>query len=517
MISLRQAPHWSCKAAVLVASIATILVAVNAHAQPFYPQNPLGQFLNGLGANIARQQAIEAARQAWSSVDPTMYQCLMRTLSPAPPVLANSGISPGDPRLQPYFQRCAAAIAQANVQREAAAREAAEEQQREQAAREAQQAEQLREEAEARMQALAATKAQQAEEQRRILEQRTEKAVFTQVQAMPELSAYINRAEPALIFLYVPTSRRLMRTLDGKVSSVGEEEPVVCWAFPTTGAASADFFLWSMKRLEAITHAKQFSLAPCADVPNYGSADVVLFATTDLMQANAEKALELGKSIGTGRLSVLLEARQKEYDAKIAADQKEQQDLVARAKARAAKVESAIDVGTEQGVAVLMMQTGSDGPVCTIEPVDFDIVKQAVATSGDQQMIKQLAGFDAVTRLSANDAFIEVKSGQCGVLAGDVTSLRDIRTALKRDSFSAGTGFVWVAAADFKAAEAVVAQRRQEQEKAKELAKEKAVEKAASEQAQEQAAATAAAAEKAKAIAKERAATDASSQLINHP
>jgi flagellar biosynthesis GTPase FlhF len=222
----RQGPHWPFKAAVLAVSIVANFVVINASAQPFYPQNPIGQFLNGLQANIARQQAIAAARQAWNSVDPTMYQCLMRTLSPAPPVLANSGISPGDSRLQPYFQRCAAAIAQANAQRDAAARGAADEQQREQAAREAQQAEQACEVAEQQAQELEAKKAQQAEEQRRFAEQQAEKAAFTQVQAIPELSPCINPAEPALIYLYVTTSKRLMRGLDGKVSSVGDEHSV---------------------------------------------------------------------------------------------------------------------------------------------------------------------------------------------------------------------------------------------------------------------------------------------------
>jgi len=237
----RRVLHWFSRTAALAISIAAIFVAANANAQPFSPQNPLGAFLNGLQANIARQQAITAARQAWSSVDPTMYQCLMRTLSPAPPILANSGIAPGDPRLQPYFQRCAAAIAQVNAQREAAAMAAAEEQQREQAAREAQQAEQAREEAEQRAQAVAAKRAQQVEEQRRRAKQQAERAAFARLRTTPELSSYIDRAGPALVFLYVTTSKRLIRGLDGKVSDVGDEQPVLCWAFPTTGASSAGF------------------------------------------------------------------------------------------------------------------------------------------------------------------------------------------------------------------------------------------------------------------------------------
>jgi len=116
-----------------------------------------------------------------------------------------------------YFYR-----REVNAQREAAAREAAEEQQREQAAREAQQAERAREEAEQRAQAVAAKKAQQVEEQRRRAEQQAERAAFARLRTTPELSPYIDRAEPALVFLYVTTSKRLTRGLDGQVPDVGE-------------------------------------------------------------------------------------------------------------------------------------------------------------------------------------------------------------------------------------------------------------------------------------------------------
>lgn len=508
----------SRKMALLPLSIAAAFVAVQAQAQPFYPQNPLSSFLNGLGASIARQQAIEAARQAWSGVDPTMYQCLMRTLSPAPPVLAGNGISPSDPRLQPYFQRCAIAIAQANAQREAAARQAAEEQQREQAAREAQQAEQAREDAERRAQELATEKAQQVEKQRFLAERRAEEAAFAKLRAIPELSSYIGRTEPALIFLYVSSSKRLIRGLDGKVSAAGQERPVACWAFSTTGASSAGFFLWAMKRLEVDTHAENFELVPCtADLPDYENADVVLFSTTDLVQTNALEALQLGQSIDSGRLDVLLEASQEEYDAKVAADRKQQEEAAVEAKARAAKVEGAVDSGAELGVAVLTMQPGAEGPICIVEPVDFDTVKQAIVKFDDQRVIKQIARIEEVDRLSADEAFLGVKSGKCGLLTGDAASLREIRAALKRDGFSPGTGLVWISAADFKQAGELVAQQRQAQVKAKTLAKEEEAKKVAEQQAQEKAAEAAAAAERARKIAKDRAATDQSSQLIDHP
>jgi len=66
------------------------------------------------------------------------------------------------------------------------------------------------------------------------------------------------------------------------------EQPVLCWAFPTTGASSAGFFLWAMQKLEVATRVKSFSLVPCAsDSPDYNGSDVVLFATTDITQQNA--------------------------------------------------------------------------------------------------------------------------------------------------------------------------------------------------------------------------------------
>ena len=260
-----------------------------------------------------------------------------------------------------------------------------------------------------------------------------------------------------------------------------------------------------MQKLEGVTRVKSFSLVPCAsDPPDYNGSDVVLFATTDITQENAPQALDLGTSIGAGRLSVLLEARQDEYDAKVAADQKQREQAAADAKARAVKIESAIDSGTEPGIAVLAMQSGGDSPLCVIDPLDFDVVKQAVTKSDDQQIVTRVGGANEVDHFSADDAFIRVKSGQCALLVGDSIPLRKIRTALKRDGFSAGTGLVWITTADLKTAEDVVDQRRQADEKAKALAEEEAAKKAAEQEAQEKAAAAAAAAQRAQAIAKER-------------
>lgn len=500
--------------ALLLFLMPLVLSSEHANAQVYDPRNPLGAILNGVGANLARQQAVAAAHQAWGTVDPTMYQCLMQTLSPSPPALANSGIQPGDPRLVVYFQRCANSIAQAQTARDADARRAAEEEQRRQAELEAQKEEQQRLAAEERAQKQAAEEARRADEQRPIAEQRAEAIAFSQVQTMQELSSYLGRSRPDLVFLQVNGSRRLVRGLDGKITLVGQDRPVACWPFPTTGASSAGFFLWAMSKLQALTGATRFELMPCTDSPlDFGQADVVLFSTGDMVVGNAQRELAIGQFIRSGQLHGLLEVRQDDYDAKVAADRQHDEETAAQAKAISTEADQAIESNATSGVGILEFDTKRGQSACVGLSVDPEVVAQAVAKSANEKIAARSGAIRNAQPLSPDDIFIHIKAGQCGLVAGDIPMLHTIRDALRRDGFPSGISVEVIATDDLKNAEQVVTQQHEAQRNAQALAKQAEAKKVADEQA----AAALAAAARAENLAKKRDAAESSSQLVDHP
>ncbi len=205
------------------------------------------EFFGHLQAELARQAAMQAAqlaaiqgaRQAWASLDPPLYQCLLTALSPPPPVLAEDGISPSDPRLSASIQSCSALVAQQTAQRRQAAMAAAEaarraeqmERERAESAREAAaeqarlQAEQERRDADEKQR----LEVQQTEERlRQAEEQRIAKvrhAMYAQLQVMPELKPWIGEPASALVFLRNTHSRQIIRDLNGKIKSVGTNQP----------------------------------------------------------------------------------------------------------------------------------------------------------------------------------------------------------------------------------------------------------------------------------------------------
>jgi flagellar biosynthesis GTPase FlhF len=503
--------------------IILVLVAVGpTHAQPLYPNNPvgvLGAVLNGLSAGIARQQAITAAQQAWSAVDPAMYQCLMRTVSPPPPAWANNGNMPSDPRLRPYFQRCAAEIAQAGAQREAAARLAVEEQQREQAEQAAQdqrqkeqQAEQKREAAEQQQQKLAAEKARRAQEQARIAEQKKQVVTFAQMQNMPELSFYMTDPDPDLVFLYVASSRRLVRGLDGNLTPSGPGRPNVCWVFPTTGASSTGFFLDAMANLEKVAGVKQFDLNACGNLPDsLQNTDVVVFTTTDLTLSNAEQGVALGHAIASKELVRLFEARQSDFDAKLVAQKRLAEQVAEQTHQLAEQIGEKIDGGKQHGVSVLALHPDwNDQDTCITPEVDRDSLVKVLSSRKNGEKIAAAVRYAQL--LSVDKEYIGIKTKQCDVVIGSAASLRQIRTALRRDGLDVGAALAWVDPSDMAQAKTELAQEQAANQRAQAEAVAAAAKQAAEDQARRDAEAAAAAKQAAEAQAKEAEAAEAAKQ-----
>ncbi len=434
------------------------------------PRNVLG-IIGALGAVGQRQAAMDAVRRAWNTVDPSMLQCLNQTMSPPPAALATSGVAPGDPRLQRYFQRCAGAIVQAEAARESAARRAAENEQGRQAAIEATRVEQARQQAErARQQAAqqaeqarqqaereslaaeernrqkAAEGARRAEQQRLQAEQvrvaAAQEAAYTDVLKMPELMPYTGTEQLDLVFLYATASHRLVRGLDGNFTVVGSQRPSICWAFPTTGASSSGFFLYAMAKLEQLANVKRFDLASC-DSPEVArtSMDIILFSTSDLAPSSAEAFRKLGEAIKSGHINVLMVAKQEAYDAIVAADQRRLAEEASRAREVAATIGHGIDDGTLEGVGLLQFVPQEPKDACAETPLDPRAIAKAYSTDADPKIIAVL---QKARRTSIEEAFIELKLGRCQLFVAAPVSLRKIRDGLKRDGVGVGAPVAWI-------------------------------------------------------------------------
>jgi hypothetical protein len=107
---------------------------------------------------------------------------------------------------------------------------------------------------------------------------------------MPETAGYFSsNPNPDLVFLQVTASKRLVRNLDGKVTTIGKGLPVVCWLFDSTGASSTQFFMWAMTKLGGMTDAPRFEVLPCDE---RGEPDVLVFASSDLTEIEREASVD---------------------------------------------------------------------------------------------------------------------------------------------------------------------------------------------------------------------------------
>jgi hypothetical protein len=336
-------------------------------------------------------------------------------------------------------QQAAQDRARADLERRLAA------QREEQRRIEAQQAERRR--TEAQQVALAAQQA----EQRRLNEQRQREAAFADVQKMPELVAFFGRPTADLIFLYNPSSRRIIRGLDGSLSAP-TVRPVICVFFPTTDPSRAGFLNYATAKLEKLINTR-FEFRQCQTLDG---ADVILFTTADLSIANLDFARNLGDAIKTGRLAGLLEVRQDDYDAKVIADKRRQDEMAVRARQLAAEIEQGIDDGSRQGVGILRMTAGAS--MCLVD-VDQNILLTALTARNDG--VQDWSG-RSMRSYTPSQAFIAIKTGECPIVAGGAKSLRLIRDGLRRDSVDAGSAITWIDPAALDAAAAALAEERAE-------------------------------------------------------
>ena len=481
----------------LVALVVTVVGARSANA--YDQRNQWGNYLNGLarqGEYQARQGAVQYAVQAWNSVNPEIYQCLMQSLSPQPPVLAQNGIPPSDPRLQPYFQRCAAGIGQAQAQRNAAAQQAAEAQQRQQAEEQSRKAQQDQYEAElrARQQAeeqrkkaeqqqlqaqerarqQAAERAKEIEQQQRLAEEKRIKALneatFAEVQKMPELAGYFGMAQPTLVFLHVGDSPRLTKGMDGNFTTVGGERPVICRVGEGLDESNPGLLSYALAKLSSQTKVPIFDLIACGDLSSPTiRADVISFSSRDVNSNNSISLKTIGYALKSGLFQTILTSDHKEYDEKIAADERLVQDIAAKKRETAAAIGVGIDDGSLGGVALL--QFGSSGglgqfssggqSICLEGILDPELIATAISNATDPDVLKLTDGLRTARRLSLEDAFIQIKFGKCQIFGGEAASIRKLRVALKRDNLSAGDALTAIAPLELERAKSELARQRQ--------------------------------------------------------
>jgi predicted Holliday junction resolvase-like endonuclease len=263
-------------------------------------------------------------------------------------------------------------------------------------------------------------------------EQARRAGIIAEAQNLPALAGYFGRLNADLVFLYLPTSRHVLKGLDGNLSSV-VDRPMVCAIFPKANV-SGGFYADAMAKLQRLINARGLDVRQCA---NLDDADVVMFTTADLVVANADQVKALGSSLSNGGLTALLEARQDDYTAKLAADQRQRDDAAAKAREAAANIEKGIDDGSVKGVGILRIAAGQN--TCIVD-VDQAVLTKALSLA----KVEAPQGYRMASTYSLDRAFLGVKTGECPILIATTTSLRKVRQGLQRDALDAGVIIAWV-------------------------------------------------------------------------
>ena len=232
---------------------------------------------------------------------------------------------------------------------------------------------------------------------------------------------------------------------------------------------------------------------------------MVLFTTTDLMTVNADQAFALAEDIKSGRLAKLFEARQDDYDAKVAADRQHEEEDEAKAKELAAQIEHAIDSRTSKGVGILSLRSDADQAACIEQRVEPKVLMRALSQQPNMKDQKLTDIIRQAQSFSIDATYVNIKTGRCNVVIADVASLRQIRAALRRDGMNTGTAVAWVDASDLDKARADVAVEQEAKQREQAEAEAEAAKRVVQEKAQEQAAAAQAAQRIAEQQARERA------------
>ena len=186
--------------------------------------------------------------------------------------------------------------------------------------------------------------------------------------------------------------------------------------------------------------AKIIGATDLCKVDQLQSYDVIATKRDTFLRQEPEHLLALLKFVETDEL--------KQLDVISASDLKDADDAE-----RKKKEEIASDVANSacDGYGVILLKTGSPN-ICTVAPENVDGHVQILLSNGDKLAV-EMSTEPFIAPRSAESAYVDVQKSQCGALYASARDLKNLSTALKRDSIAFEYSSVWVTIGEVEAAD----------------------------------------------------------------